>query len=389
MEYKHLKQAAKILSTLLFLSSLYACGSDDNNTAKITASNSRIDIPEGLQKLTLTGVGILRAYATIDGDTANRTEMTINPGGAGSASVSIPGLSRAPHTIFITYEYVYSDGTILTLANVSRTVDLSSGSGSLSVAASEYDTSMDYDNDGISNVKEMAAGSDPQVAAVPVTAALPTLGFAAVKTFRFSWTDVGDATHYRLTENPDGSSGFTQVGSDIPPGTQNIDHVVPLYARVNAQYILQSCNAMGCTDSASVSVSGTLVSSTGYFKASNTEAGDLFGYTVSLSADGSTLAVGAPYEDSNSSGINGDQTDNSALQSGAVYLYSRSGSSWSQQAYIKASNTEASDYFGWALSLSADGNTLAVGAYREDSNASGINGDQSDNSAAQSGAVYL
>jgi len=124
-------------------------------------------------------------------------------------------------------------------------------------------------------------------------------------------------------------------------------------------------NAMGCTDSASVSVSGTLVSSTGYFKASNTEAGDLFGYTVSLSADGSTLAVGAPYEDSNSSGINGDQTDNSALQSGAVYLYSRSGSSWSQQAYIKASNTEASDYFGWALSLSADGNTLAVGTYRE------------------------
>lgn len=34
---------------------------------------------------------------------------------------------------------------------------------------------------------------------------------------------------------------------------------------------------------------------------------------------------------------------------------------WSQQAYVKASNTEANDLFGMSLSLSADGNTLAVG----------------------------
>jgi hypothetical protein len=41
------------------------------------------------------------------------------------------------------------------------------------------------------------------------------------------------------------------------------------------------------------------------------------------------------------------------------------------------------------VSLAADGNTLAVGAYGEGSNATGIDGNQADNSAIQSGAVYL
>jgi hypothetical protein len=42
---------------------------------------------------------------------------------------------------------------------------------------------------------------------------------------------------------------------------------------------------------------------------------------VALSADGNTLAVGALYEDSNATGIGGDQTNNSASNAGAVYLY--------------------------------------------------------------------
>jgi hypothetical protein len=37
--------------------------------------------------------------------------------------------------------------------------------------------------------------------------------------------------------------------------------------------------------------------------------------------------------------------DNSAVSAGAVYLYSRNGPTWSQQAYVKASNTDAFDYF--------------------------------------------
>ncbi len=216
-----------------------------------------------------------------------------------------------------------------------------------------------------------------------------TLAFSSVKTFRFSWVDVGDATYYQLLENPDGASGFTQVGSDIPQGTQTFDHIVPLYARINAQYILQSCNATGCTSSGTVSVSGNLVASIGYAKASNTGASDWFGITVSLAADGNTLAVGAISEDSNATGIDGDGANNGASGAGAVYVFTRSGSSWSQQAYIKASNTDVNDWFGRSVSLAADGNTLAVGAISEASNATGIGGNGANNGAAEAGAVYV
>jgi len=126
-----------------------------------------------------------------------------------------------------------------------------------------------------------------------------------------------------------------------------------------------------------------------YIKASNTNANDYFGWSVALSADGSTLAVGARGEDSNANFIGGNQADNSRPDSGAVYIFTRVGSAWSQQAYIKASNNNAGDLFGWSVALSADGSTLAVGAYLEDSNATGIGGNQADNSASGAGAVYV
>jgi hypothetical protein len=123
--------------------------------------------------------------------------------------------------------------------------------------------------------------------------------------------------------------------------------------------------------------------------ASNGWAQDFFGQSVALSADGSTLAVGADGEESNATGIDGDPTNNSAQDSGAVYVFTRSGSTWSQQAYVKASNTGALDHFGVSVALSADGSTLAVGAYGEDSSAIGTDGNGADNSAADSGAVYV
>jgi hypothetical protein len=135
-----------------------------------------------------------------------------------------------------------------------------------------------------------------------------------------------------------------------------------------------------------------------YIKASNPGQSYRFGHFVSLSQDGNTLAVSAFFEPSAAKGINGDQNDKSIPQAGAVYVFTRTGTTWSQQAYVKASNTgEAGvgnqpgkgDQFGFSIGLSADGNTLAVGAISEDSGAKGINGDQNDNSQASSGAVYV
>ena len=136
--------------------------------------------------------------------------------------------------------------------------------------------------------------------------------------------------------------------------------------------------------------SGTSWVQEAYIKASNSDVRDEFS-KVSISGD--TLVVGVPNEDSNQTTItNGDSasSDNSNSASGAVYVYKRTGTTWVQEAYIKASNNDTDDGFGYSVSISGD--TLAVGAGAEDSNQTTItNGDSasSDNSNAGSGAVYV
>jgi len=131
--------------------------------------------------------------------------------------------------------------------------------------------------------------------------------------------------------------------------------------------------------------SGTTWSQQAYLKASNTDAVDSFGVSVAVSGD--TVVVGASFEDSSATGVDGDQGNNSVSGSGAVYVFTRSGTTWSQQAYLKASNTGQSDLFGTSVAISGD--TVVVGAYSEDSSATGVDGDQSDNSFPGSGAVYV
>ena len=136
-----------------------------------------------------------------------------------------------------------------------------------------------------------------------------------------------------------------------------------------------------------------------YLEAPNADTigADHFGYFIALSRDGFTLAVGAPLEDSAASGVDGDEADNSAQDSGAAYVFTRdSMDTWSRQAFIKASNpggkvsaSGSGDRFGRAIALSSDGATLAVGAPGESSSATGINGEDWDNSAPGSGAVYV
>jgi hypothetical protein len=135
--------------------------------------------------------------------------------------------------------------------------------------------------------------------------------------------------------------------------------------------------------------SGTTWSQQAYVKASNTNADDYFGVAVALSADGATLAVGAHGEASAATGIDGNQADNSAALAGAVYVFARAGTTWSQVHYVKASNTDKGDAFGASVAIAPDGATLAIGAPGEASAATGIDGDQADNSINQAGAVYI
>ena len=96
---------------------------------------------------------------------------------------------------------------------------------------------------------------------------------------------------------------------------------------------------------------GTSWNDQAFLKASNSDANDQFGGSVAISGD--KTIVGAFGESSNANGVNGSQADNGAPLAGAAYVFVRNGSTWSQQAYLKASNSDAGDSFGFAVALTA------------------------------------
>lgn len=127
-----------------------------------------------------------------------------------------------------------------------------------------------------------------------------------------------------------------------------------------------------------------------YLKAPNSETMDNFGFSVGISGD--RVVVGAPDEDSAGTGtLSGvgspNMNDNSASFAGAAYVFLRTSSGWVFEDYLKASNTDAFDNFGYAVAI--DGDTIAVGASNEDSAVAGIDGDPTSNASNNTGAVYI
>lgn len=207
------------------------------------------------------------------------------------------------------------------------------------------------------------------------------------KVLTFQWSAVEGATFYKLFKHDAVTGGVVQVGGDITE-TQATDEIgVHVHDWVNNYYYVEACDANDCSRRSDLTFTATeMIKAIGYFKASNTETNDLFGWSIALSADGTTLAVGAPAEDSKAIGANGDQQNNDSRNAGAVYVFTKENGVWVQQAYLKASNTEQpdlnsfrtlpNDRFGYKVALSDDGNTLAVSSLLEDSPSNGINCNQ-------------
>ena len=212
---------------------------------------------------------------------------------------------------------------------------------------------------------------------------------ANLKEIVFDWDPVPNAYTYWLFEkayDPTKRTFFTPIKDRIP-GSQTFTLLSVAVHQFNwwrNEYIIAACNTAGCTRSTAMTLVDLMLDSIGYVKASNTGAGDAFGRSVILSADGSTLAVSAPGEDSIATGVNGNQADNSSADSGAVYVFKRTGRAWAQEAYLKGGVNHPGQGFGAPLdtnsktiALSADGNWLAVGAPAQGTTLS------------HSGAVYL
>ena len=203
------------------------------------------------------------------------------------------------------------------------------------------------------------------------------------KQLTFQWSVVDGATHYKLFKHDVASGGITQVGGDLTATQASDDIGVHVHDWVNNYYYVEACNADSCQKSDLTFTATEMIKAIGYLKGSNTQFFDNFGWSIAISADGNTLAVGAPAEDSKAIGINGDQTNNESRDSGAVYVFVKENGIWVQEAYLKASNTEQpnlnekrfliNDRFGYRVALSDDGNTLAVSSLLEDAISRGVN----------------
>ena len=127
-----------------------------------------------------------------------------------------------------------------------------------------------------------------------------------------------------------------------------------------------------------------------YLKAANTGIDDNFGSAVAISGD--MVVVGAPHEGSAETGINGPDTGDSLTDAGAAYVFIRDDAGdWSQDAYLKPSNTASNMRFGSSVAINGD--TVLVGAPGEGSGTRVIIDEDgtaaNDGLAVDSGAVYV
>ena len=141
----------------------------------------------------------------------------------------------------------------------------------------------------------------------------------------------------RLTAG-DGAEGFARSvavdGGTAVVGAWSTDYLTS--ATTGAAYVY-TCSSTGWSEQQKLT-------------ASDAAADDVFGFSVAVSGD--TVAVGALYADS---------------YAGAAYVFTRSGTAWSEQQKLTASDGAVGDDFGISVALSGD--TVVVGAYLDDTSA--------------------
>ncbi len=168
---------------------------------------------------------------------------------------------------------------------------------------------------------------------------LVTVDSTEPKTLTFSWPAVTGATYYKLMKNPDGASGFSQVGSNIVALT--VDEIIPVHLHdwSNASYTIDACNASDvCISSSVITTTTLMLNAIGYFKGSNSVANYQLGRIMTMSSDGTIFAVGTNTNE------------------GFIYVFRwSSGTGWTQDTIIQPNS------FIFSMSLSGDGNTLALG----------------------------
>ena len=334
-----------------------------------------------LSSLTNTTAGDLEAQGTIlDNDIA--PQLFISSGGfleSGIANITIS--LDAPTESVVTFNYFTSNSTALS------GVDYTAASGSITMAPGS-----------LSVVATVGLIDDHLVEADKIfffDIASPTVASIGLGTMPIDILDDDGWKQESFLKAANAETG-DNFGKDVALFSNFAIVSAPFESSSSTSVI----NGTGASVDNSAAASGAAYvyertpptwSEVAYLKASNAEANDQFGTSTAVFND--LVAIGSTYEASNQTTISLGtlaSLNNSASQAGAVYIYKRTGATWHQEAYIKASNASASDQFGYALAL--DGNTLVVSTPAEDSNLSGVtNGTASsaNNATTNAGAAYV
>ena len=195
-------------------------------------------------------------------------------------------------------------------------------------------------------------------------------------TFTYSWSTSGvSAGSYTVTVTGTDLAGNTYAGNDsinikvdatAPTVTLSDTDDDNFLAASDTVAITAAFNE-AMTSTPTISISGTSISNQEMSKIwvqvgadiDGEAAGDQSGRnSISLSSDGSRLAIGGYLNDGN------------GTSSGHVRIYDYNGSAWVQVG-ADIDGEAANDYSGWSVSLSSDGSRVAIGAYRNGSNSSG------------------
>jgi hypothetical protein len=166
----------------------------------------------------------------------------------------------------------------------------------------------------------------------------------------YKWNGVSATEEAKLVASDATNTGYDNFGISVSMSNDTT------YAVVGAAQIFNG--AVTYAGAAYVFTrSGSTWTQQAKLGASDPQANDNFGKSVSINADGSKIIIGAETEDTGGS------------QAGAVYVFTRSGSTWTQEYKLQSSEPQSPDYFGASVSISDDGTYYIVGAYREDGGA--------------------
>lgn len=158
----------------------------------------------------------------------------------------------------------------------------------------------------------------------PIPPAAPQVSVeAAPKTLTLSWPAAAGADFYRVYLNADGSSGYEEISGDLTATSYRETLAAHLFNWEDALYVVEACNSDGCTNSGAIPVQDAVLDAIGYLKPGETQNEALFGFSLALSRDGNTAAVGAP-----------NMNKGEAAEAGAVFLYSATDTGWQLQQRI-------------------------------------------------------